>query len=259
MAGILTAMSDGNARQRDMEQAIGRRRTLEGWFGTPAGRALWSREERVIRRLVSECFGHHGLEVGTPSGSESLLADCTLGHRVRLSVDGKGRLEGAFVGYLDSLALRPRSIVAAVLVHVVDYHPAPGSTLAAVEQALAPGALLVVSGFNPWHPAILRSQYPKARDWAPRNRCSAHRCRLWLESLHLETDRPVFAKAADWPEGSVRERLARTLPLGTSYVLVARKRERGRLGIPMSSRLSRRLAAPGLPRPTNRSMKDTAA
>lgn len=235
------------------------RQALDEWFGTPAGRALWSREQTVIRRLLADCFGHHGVEVGTPSSAGGLLADCTLGHRIRLDVRSDGRLGGAFRGHLQGLALRPRSLVAAVLVHVVDYHPAPGAVLAAVEQALAPGGLLVVSAFNPWSPLVVHAQFVGGGAWAPENRCGARRCRLWLESLHLETQRPVFAAAGGLEAGSPRERLARSLPIGQSFVVAARKRERESLAIPMGARFSRRMTSPGLPRPTNRSMKDTAA
>lgn len=237
---------------------MGNREALEDWFETPAGRAFWARERALADRFLTECFGHHGIEVGTP-GDVQLLANCTLGHRVRLRVSAEGELSGGFRGHLPGLALRPRSIAAAVLVHVVDYHPAPGAVLAAVEQALAPGALLVVTGFNPASPTVLKSQWTGEADWAPPNRCTAGRCRRWLEGLHLEPDSPVFTLAGAWPEGSHRERVARWLPVGTGYVIAARKRERERLAIPMGSRLSRRLAAPGVPRPTNRTLEDTAA
>lgn len=235
------------------------REALDDWFETPAGRAFWSRERALVERFLTSCFGHHGIEVGTPSEAPQLLADCTLGHRVRLRVSADGALAGGFRGHLPGLALRPRSVAAAVLIHVVDYHPAPGAVLAAVEQALAPGALLVVTAFNPASPSVLKSQFAGEAGWSPRNYCAAGRCRRWLDGLHLETERPAFTLAGAWPEGSARERLARLLPLGTGYVIAARKRERERLAIPMGSRLSRRLAGPGLPRPTNRGMEDTAA
>lgn len=235
------------------------REALDDWFETPAGQAFWSRERALVERFLTDCFGHHGIEVGTPSEVPLLLTNCTLGHRVRLSLGSDGTLSGGFRGHLPGLALRPRSVAAAVLIHVVDYHPAPGAVLAAVEQALAPGALLVVTAFNPASPTILKSQMVGDADWAPPNRCGAMRCRRWLEGLHLEAGSPAFTLAGAWPEGSARERLARLMPLGTGYVIAARKRERQRLAIPMGSRLSRRLAGPGLPRPTNRSMEDTAA
>lgn len=238
---------------------MGNREALEDWFGTPAGRAYWARERALADRFLTDCFGHHGIEMGTPPGEPLLLADCTLGHRVRLRVGNNGELGGGFRGQVPGLALRPRSIAAAVLIHVVDYHPAPGAVLAAVEQALAPGALLVVTAFNPASPAVLKSQLADGAEWAPRNRCSAARCRRWLEGLNLDAERPAFTLAGAWPAGSHRERLARWLPLGTGYVVAARKRERERLAIPMGSRFARRLAAPGLPRPTNRNMEDMAA
>lgn len=242
-----------------MSARTGRRQALEEWFGTPAGSALWARERAIIQRLLEECFGHHGLEVGTPAAEPMLLADCTLGHRIRLDVDAEGRLGGAFNGHLHSLALRPRSVAAAVLVHVLDYHPAPGSVLAAVEQSLAPGALLVVSVFNPWHPQVVHAQFTGKAPWAPANRCGAGRCRHWLQALHLEARRPVYTTAGNWSRGTTLERFASTVPLGAGYVISARKRERAHLAIPMGSRLSRRLPASGMPRPTNRNMKDTAA
>lgn len=242
-----------------MTQSNDRRLALDTWFGTPAGQALWTRERTVIQRLLADCFGHHGLEVGTPSAAGSLLAECTLGHRIRVTVRDDGRLGGAFLGDLQGLALRPRSIVAAVLVHVVDYHPAPGAVLAAAEQALAPGGLLLVSAFNPWSPNVVHAQFVGGGDWAPVNRPGARRCKHWLESLHLETRRPVFASAGAFEPGSARERLAHALPIGQSFVVAARKRERESLAIPMGARFSRRMASPGLPRPTNRNMKDTAA
>lgn len=238
---------------------MGRRDALDAWFGTPAGRALWAREQVVLERFLADCFGHHGIEVGTPGTAPSLLADCTLGHRVRLRFGDDGELEGGFRGHLPGLPLRPRSVAAAVLVHVVDYHPAPGAVLAAVERVLAPGALMVITGFNPASPQILKARTISNADWAPPNLCGAGRCRRWLEALHLEAERPAFTLAGAWPEGSAGERLARYLPVGSAYVVAARKRERERLAIPMGSRLSRRLAGPGLPRPTNRNMEDTAA
>lgn len=243
-----------------MSAGKGRRQALDEWFGTPAGSAVWAREQAVIRCLLEECFGHHGLEVGTPSAAPMLLADCTLGHRIRLDVDAGGRLGGAFGGDLHSLPLRPRTVAAAVLVHVLDYHPAPGSVLAAVEQSLAPGALLVVSVFNPWHPQVVHAQFTANAPWAPANRCGARRCRHWLQALHLEVRRPVYTTAGGWSRGGTTwERFASTLPLGAGYVIAARKREREHLAIPMGARLSRRLPASGMPRPTNRNMKDTAA
>jgi|GEM_PF-6248110 len=232
------------------------RELLETWFGTAPGAMLWARERALVTELVADCFGHHGMEVGVPGQDGTLLGECCVGHRFRLSVDSRGMLEGACRGQLESLAIRPRSLAVAVLVHVVDYHHAPGAVLAAVEQALVPGGTLVLTGFNPLSFMAVKHTLGRAPEWWPRRPCGAFRCVRWLEGLHLDVRSRFYTPR--WPDGL--DALSRRWPLGRAYVIVARKRERQVRAIPLGATLRRRLSAPGMPEPTSsRTMEDTAA
>lgn len=232
------------------------RERLETWFKTVPGSQLWERERALVTELVGDGFGHHAMEVGVPREAGSLLGGCCVGHKFRLSANARGTFKGAYRGQLESLAIRPRSLAVAVLVHVVDYHHAPGVVLAAVEQALVPGGTLVLTGFNPLSWLALRHTVGKAPEWWPRRPCGALRCAGWLEGLHLDVSARLYTTR--WPDGL--EPAGRRWPLGTAYVIAARKRERQARGIPLGATLRRRLTARGMPEPTSsRTLEDTAA
>lgn len=235
------------------------RQCLDEWYDEPRGRDLWRRERALLAPLLSACFGHHGLEVGTPGRAESLLAECSLGHRIRLGIDDRGRHGGDFRGHLDALALRPRSLAAVVLVHVLDYLPAPAAALAALEQALVPGGRLVAVCFDPLSLPALRHRVGRDRlPWWPERAGSARRCGEWLRGLHLAVEhrrrawRSPLASEPRWQRRLARlDAVAPTWPLGAVYVVSARKRERGSTAIPLGRRLPGRILAPGVPRPTS--------
>lgn len=241
---------------------------LDEWYETPCGRHLWRRERGLLAPLLSECFGHHGLEVGTPSGAPGLLEDCSLGHRMRLHLAGDGGVHGSFRGRLDMLAIRPRSLVVVVLVHVLEYLPAPAAALAAVEQALAPGGRLVALCFDPVSMAALRHRLvPRQLRWWPDGAGTPRRCGERLRGLQLDLERqyrawrlPLSASEdwqhrLDWLDG-----LGPAWPLGAVYAMSARKRERQGSAIHLGRKLPRRMLAPGMPRPTSSSViEDSAA
>lgn len=245
-------------RCASMNAAMNRQR-LDEWYDTPRGRDLWRRERALLAPLVSRCFGHHGLEIGTPARAESLLVSGSMGHRIRLRIDAGGRHGGDFRGHLDALALRPRSLAAVVLVHVLDYLPAPAAALAALEQALVPGGRLLAVCFDPLSLPGLRQRLGRQHlPWWPERAGSARRCGDWLRGLHLEVEhryrawRWPLAARTRWQRRLGRlDALAPSWPLGAVYVVCARKRERQGTAIPLSGRLPRRILAPGVPRPTS--------
>lgn len=244
------------------------RQQLDAWFVSPQGRHLWRRERDVLTCALASSFGHHGLEVGTPDSSGSVLRDCSLGHRIRLDLNEAGRLSGSFHGNLDALAIRPRSLAVIVLIHVLEYLPAPAAALASLAQALAPGGRLVVACFDAISAPALRARlHADHLPWWPRGACSARRCSQWLRGFQLDPERlfrtgrvPLnlgdrWQRRLDW-----LDRVAPRWPMGSVYVISARKRERQGTAIRLGDKLPGKLVAPGVPRPTSsRVIEDSAA
>lgn len=245
-----------------------KRQWLDEWYETPPGRRLWERERALLSPMIAECFGHHGVEVGVPAGRDGVLAECSLGHRVRLDAGGDGIVSGSFRGHLDMLALRPRSLAVVVLVHVLEYLPAPAAALASLEQALAPGGRLLTVCFDPISLPALRHRFaPRRMPWWPRGACTAPRCGSWLRGLQLDLEhrcrawRLPLATGDRWRERLDRlDRIGATWPLGAVYVVSARKRERTGHAIRIGERLPGRILQPGgVPRPTSSSIVDDTA
>lgn len=226
-------------------------RALDQWFETPLGQYLWSQEDQLMTELLQERFGHHGLEIGTARHAEDCLRHASIAHRVRLACsDDALSFDGAFRGRLDSLGLQPRSVVAALVIHTLEFHPAPGRVLAALEQCLIPGGIILIAGFNPWSPWGVR------RGGAPwRGRAiSARRYRDWLDALNLKAEGTYYVGQRlplDSPSALGRcawmDRLGRHWPLGGAMLIVARKREYQGRRVAAPEREQRRLLAPSAP------------
>lgn len=239
-------------------------RTLDEWFGTPLGQYLWRREEALLGALLGESFGHHGVEIGTPVQANDCLGRAVVAHRIRLYCsDQPNCFHGAFHGRLDSLSIQPRSLVAAVLVHVLEFHPAPGRVLAAMEQALVPGGVLVLAAFNPWSLwSVRRWVRPGAQPWSGR-RIGARRYRDWLDALHLEPTRTAYlgqrppCDEARWLERFAGlDRLGSWWPTAGAFVIAARKREYAGRRVARMEREQRQVLASSAPQATTRIAQD---
>lgn len=242
-------------------------RELDSWYKTPLGQYLWAREQALLEGMLAGCFGHHGLEVGSPAFAASCLQSASIAHKIRLyNSDDIPCFNGAFIGRLDELSLQPQSLAVAVLVHVLEFQPAPGRILAAVEQALVPGGVLCLSVFNP-------ASLWGARRWLGSGESpwqgryfSAYRCRDWLEGLHLKVTRVAYAgqrPPVDQPRWLDRfralDRLGPWCPTAAVYVIAARKRELRGERHREEARQRRHLLAPGAPQASRRTARDNAA
>ena len=227
-------------------QIIGSRDGLSRWLQTPAGIYLRDWETEQFDRVVSDIFGYHGLQLGTPeidSLRDSRISHCWVAHT---HVDTAPELLKVNL-YLDSVALpfADQSLDLVVLPHALELSSDPHATLREVERVLVPEGRVVISGFNP---LSLWGQSQRRAHWYARlgiNRfflpqqvdfIGYWRLRDWLRLLSFEVaggrfgcyrpavESPAWLSRFAWMDKAGD----RWWPiLGAVYFLVAVKRVRG--------------------------------
>ena len=227
-------------------QIIGSHEGLSRWLQTPAGIYLQEWETVQFDRAVSDIFGYHGLQVGTPeilSLRNSRISHCWVAQTHLGTPSPPSKVDI----YFDSVALpfADQSLDLVVLPHALELSSDPHATLREVERVLVPEGRVVISGFNPlslwgqrqrrahayarlgWHRFFLPREVDFIGYW---------RLRDWLRLLSFEVaggrfgcyrpavESPTWLSRFAWMDKAGD----RWWPiLGAVYFLVAIKRVRG--------------------------------
>lgn len=124
---------------------------MEGWFRTPAGRELLSRELVQVDEVLSCLFGYHLCQMSVCRDLE-LTATSRILHRFNLNplgADAGGRGPTA-LARPEQLPLPAESIDVVLLHHILEFANQPHQVLREAARVLIPRGHLVIVGFNPW-------------------------------------------------------------------------------------------------------------
>lgn len=152
------------------------------WFGTPPGRYLLEREQKIFDVEVADAFGFQALQFGLPQ-LECLRANRIAERRV-LAPEG----EADIVGDICELPIATASIDLVVLPHTLEFSASPHQVLREVQRVLMPEGHLVLSGFNPWSLWGAARWWPGGRDAFPWSGqfISLPRIKDWMALLGFE-------------------------------------------------------------------------
>ena len=228
---------------------------LTDWLKTPPGEYLLAWERAQYDRAVSDVFGYHALQLGSPEldalrcnrmPHQWLAVSSSSPSRDMTASDVSGsRRKAALVTESGALPFAANSLDLLVLPHTLDLSPDPHATLREVERVLVPEGRVVISGLNPaslWgmrqRRAHLYQRFGRGDLFLPESGefIGYWRLRDWLRLLSFEVEsgrfgcyRPAFETEQwlsrfEWMDKAGR----RWWPIfGAVYFLVAVKRVRG--------------------------------
>jgi SAM-dependent methyltransferase len=216
------------------------RRELRLWYRTVLGRELLAMEQGKLNGVLTELFGYHLVQIGSPAGGD-LLGQSRIKHRVILDGDGTASdflpIEGTIqcIAQSQYLPFENDAIDVMVLPHSLEFEENPHQILREVERTLIPEGHIIIVGFNPyslWGLTRLVIGWRRRPPWCG-HFYSTLRIRDWLALLGFDIVlvRGCFFRPPLQHEGSLEklnfmERFgARWWPLlGGCYILVAKKR-----------------------------------
>ncbi|MFC4206579.1 class I SAM-dependent methyltransferase [Vreelandella malpeensis] len=215
----------------------------QAYWQSPAGRSLWEVQRACLGPVVENRRGQHGLEMGM---GRSLLGPSAIPHRIRWAPsEALAESASTLVCPPDRFALPDRCLDTVVIHHWLEQLPDAHFTLQEAARVTSDHGVLVLFGFNPLSVGGLVKRwrkpgatFPFAGRWM-----SVNRLRDWLAFVDFEVERVdycCFRGRMNAPCGEHWEALGRrhNLPLGQSYMIKARRRERGapieriRFGLP---------------------------
>jgi len=209
---------------------------LQHWYGASAlGRELALREAECVRRLLSDTFGYHLVQMGALGHIAEALSASRIRHRVLMADPSLADRRGAaLAGDPRALPFASDSLDVLVLAHLLDLSPAPRRVLDEVERVLIPEGRVIILGFNAlslWGlgRALRGAQAPAP--WQGRYLNLIH-LEKWLSDLGFSIEsqetfmfRPPFGHWLGAREGLLEKAGQRVLPgLGAVYALRAVKR-----------------------------------
>ncbi|EGN74318.1 methylase involved in ubiquinone/menaquinone biosynthesis [Idiomarina sp. A28L] len=200
---------------------------LENWQQMRHGEWLCSTLEKALEPHWETIFGHYLLKLGGLSAS--LPNNCRIREQYAVGLEKSAQVRAE----LNALPFFENTVDAALLVHVLEYHPDPHAVLREVNRVMRADGHLVLALSNPFSPGQLIRAVPGAGDYAPWNSrmFSPQRVRDWLSLMHFEEVAFGYygvgvplAKHRD-PEQGWGWLLEHCPWLQAGYYLVARKRE----------------------------------
>ena len=215
---------------------------LSEWFATPLGQCLLAQEQQAIADELKYLFGYHFMQLGLVKGL-GFASHSRINHCFSLSptchMMASPSVSYSAVAEFDRLPLQDETIDVSVLHHVLEFSQNPHQVLKEAARVTVPRGNLIIVAFNPlsinglFQPlgALVNN-----KSIYRRRALRAGRMRDWLAFLDFTcvNTRDVFHNL---PVNSVRY-LASTrfiesvfrksrLPMGMSYVMVARKDKMG--------------------------------
>ncbi len=216
-------------------------RDLNSWFETPVGRMLVGKERAAIGGLLARLSGVHLLQIGSYGDGAELPVPGATRQWVVSTAGGPGV---SLKAEPYNLPVCSDSVDVVVLVHALEFSPAPHTVLRESARVLAPEGRLLIVAFNPFSFWGLRRAAAGLRQppapWRG-HFYAARRLRDWCTLLDLEPlpgrtlffrpplPRAAFLRRLEWFErfgdrwlrwfGGVhvmvsRKRVARVIPMG---------------------------------------------
>lgn len=201
------------------------------YWQTEAGRSLWETQRACLGPVVETRVGGHSLEM---SMGPALMTMSAVSHAICWAPTRDLALSDAtLVCPPDHLALPDRCLDAVVIHHWLEHLTDAHFTLQEAARVTADNGILVLFGFNPIGVGGLVRQWRKRQPQFPWNGTwrSANRLRDWLTFVDFEVERVDYccfrgrtsAACSEYWESLGRRH---NLPLGESYMIQARRRQR---------------------------------
>ncbi len=203
----------------------------QSYWQSDAGRSLWDTQRACLGPVVESRGGGHSLEV---SMGPTLMTMSSIPHPIRwFPTRQLAENDSALICPPDQLALPDRCLDAVVIHHWLEHLTDAHFTLQEAARVTADNGILVLFGFNPLGIGGLARQWRKKQRQFPWDGTwrSASRLRDWLTFVDFEVERVdycCFRGRTDAKCGEYWESLGRrhNLPLGESYMIQARRRQR---------------------------------
>ncbi|WP_447553070.1 class I SAM-dependent methyltransferase [Vreelandella sp. EE22] len=203
----------------------------QSYWQTEAGRSLWDVQRACLGPVVENRRGRHCLEM---SMGRSLMTMSQIPHRLRWAPTAAlAESPSTLVCPADRFPLPDRCLDTVVIHHWLEQLPDAHFTLKEAARVTNDHGVLVLFGFNPltFNGLLKRRQgenapFPFSGTWR-----SVNRLRDWLAFVDFEVERVdycCFRGRMSAPCGERWEAWGRrhNLPLGQSYMIQARRRER---------------------------------
>jgi len=234
-----------------------RHRLLQWYRTTARGRRQRIQIMSEMGRILEDWFGYHLLVIGVDPDLD--IAAMTRVRQITRAIPGplSGDAPGNRLVTLDEeLPVATESIDVVVLVHALDYSPAPHQLLREIHRVLTPHGHLLVVGSNPfsflglWRSLLNSLGGRQTSPLAP----GPNRLTDWLRLLDFSVAPPRHklvlplagtGRVGDWLERLDNWLVEHNVGLGSAFVLAANKTVRGHIsGLPVTP-IRRRLM--GLP------------
>ena len=209
--------------------------SIQRWLASNIGGYLLEQEQQQFSKIVGNVLGENFILLGEPDFL-SCSSSCTIKNKIVMHSDPI--LLGDNLSMLtrqDKLAVKCASISVVYLAHSLELADNPHEVLREVYRILAPGGIIVVTGFNPcslWGGWRLLGQFKKTAPWQAKF-LGINKLADWLALLGfaqsglarfayvLPINNKKFLAKFAWLE-RMGQRFS--LPFSAAYMLVAKKR-----------------------------------
>ena len=201
------------------------------YWVSEAGKSLWESQRACLGPLVDSRSGGHSLEIGM---GPAMMSMSGIAHTIQWSpTRNSAPHEQTLVCPAERLALPDRCLDVVVLHHWLEQMPDAHHVLQEATRVTSDSGILVLFGFNPVGISGLMKQWRKRQGQYPWNGQwrTANRMDDWLAFVDFEVERVDYCCFRSWPGGRCVEHwesLGRryNCPLGESYMVVAKRRQR---------------------------------
>jgi SAM-dependent methyltransferase len=155
--------------------------SLAGWFATPLGRYLLSREQAYFDQTVADIFGFHALQIGLPECP--FLAQSRIPLRWTLDYDPPADI----IADPHGLPFAENAVDLIVMPHALEFTDDPHLMLREAYRVIRPEGQIVISGFNPFSLYGAKRYFGRAQTppWNG-NFIALYRLKDWLTLLGFE-------------------------------------------------------------------------
>lgn len=230
----------------------GYKASITDWAQIPSGVILQQAVAQQCNEAMRMCFGYHLLKIGDLS-CQIDVPGCTIQHAIQLGTESRN---GASVVALPTeLPFVENSIDAILLAHQLDFAADPHQILREIERVITSDGYLVVTGFNPFSLDGVINTMPSKKHKPLRLARYFRQGRVadWLHLLGFEIVEQrkiahfsLMFNRQRKPNVKAERFFRRFLSwFGSSYIIVARKREMPLSKIPSGWKLKPKFSTLG--------------
>lgn len=212
---------------------------IAGWYATPLGQDILRSQKRILAEQLSCLFGYHLMQLSV-APAERLFSASRINHCFSLSpldvATDNDKANGVqSLAEFDSLPFEDEVIDVTLLHHVLEFSENPQQVLKEAARVTMPNGYIILMGFNPVSMVgmikPIANAFSSSVIWRRKN-LRIGRIKDWLEFLdfscldihYTSFNLPINNKKYLSHSRFLRSLFfGRTLPIGGTYCLVARK------------------------------------